>query len=148
MQFHGSAGVIGWDKEKQLVHAELMQGTILEVPELSLRLSASRKVTLSVQTVKVEQYLLRVDGQESPPLWLSVELPWRSPPRQVNVWRGAHVWHVGNTSLDSGAAEPVVEFEALPGHEYFIERQCIMSNKAGYGEGGWLCDPGHPYDEL
>ena len=84
---------------------------------------------------------------------LSLTLPWGVPlPVQVNVWRGAHVWHVANSTKSAAGAErqPVVEFEVLPGLDYLIERECIRSSKAGYndGKGGWLCSPGHPYSEL
>ena len=76
-----------------------------------------------------------------------------NPPTQINVWRGAHVWHVANTTIRpeqhlpdklSAGADPrgqgraqeaidfTVHFEALPGLDYLIERQCIRSMKAGY----------------
>jgi hypothetical protein len=60
---------------------------------------------------------------------IAAVLPWSSPPTQVNVWRGAHVWHVANTSPSSGELKPVIKFEALAGLDYqvLIERQCIRS---------------------
>ena len=41
-----------------------------------------------------------------------------------------------------------VEFEVYY-LDYLIESQCIRM-KAGYndGNGGWLCNPRHPYTEL
>jgi hypothetical protein len=55
---------------------------------------------------------------------IAAVLPWSSPPTQVNVWRGAHVWHVANTSPSSGELKPVIKFEALAGLDYqvLIER--------------------------
>lgn len=116
------------------------------MPEISLSISTSATVTLTLRSPGQEQYVIRVLDALTPTIVTAV-LPWRTPPAQVNVWRGAHVWHVANTSLSAKAAEPVIEFEALPGRDYLIERQCIRSSKAGYGDGkgGWLCDPAHPY---
>ena len=70
---------------------------------------------------------------------IAAVLPWSSPPTQVNVWRGAHVWHVANTSLSSGELKPVIKFEALAGLDYLIERQCIHSMKAGCGKRRGRC---------
>jgi hypothetical protein len=47
----------------------------------------------------------------------------------VNVWQGAHAWHVANGSAS-------VHFEALPGEQYLIERQCPWTDAGG---GGWYC---------
>ena len=104
--------------------------------------------------------MLRLHGAAGPAV-LEAALPWSSTPRQVNVWRGARVWHVANSSAGSSA----VRFEALPGLDYMIERLCFWSASAGYGPtqaspspadprtggrprvgatvGGWLCDAGH-----
>jgi hypothetical protein len=54
--------------------------------------------------------VLRLHGAAGPVV-LEAALPWSSTPRQVNVWRGARVWHVANSSAGSSA----VRFEALPG---------------------------------
>lgn len=128
---------------------------------LSLRTKYGSNVTLTMRSLQrdtgLEQYTLRVQELEparrGQPVMLSLTLPWGVPlPVQVNVWRGAHVWHVANSTKSAAGAErqPVVEFEVLPGLDYLIERECIRSSKAGYndGKGGWLCSPGHPYSEL
>jgi hypothetical protein len=151
-QLRGMAAVVGWDGAGKLDFAQLVQGSLLAVPASSIRLATSTNVTLTLSSPADQQYVLRVLEPVLGATLVTAILPWSSPPTQVNVWRGAHVWHVANTSLSSGEAEPVIEFEALPGEDYLIERQCIRSMKAGYndGKGGWLCDPDHPYyaDEL
>jgi hypothetical protein len=148
-QLRGLAGVVGWSgaSPNNLDHAELIQGSLLHAPQSSLRIATSSNVTLTVRATAQEQYVVRVHEPALEPVMVTAVLPWSSPPTQVNVWRGAHVWHVANTSLNSGDWEPVVEFEALPGLDYVVERQCIRSTKAGYndGQGGWLCNPSHPF---
>jgi hypothetical protein len=143
-QVEGVAGVVGWgaDGHKQLDHAELVQGTWLSAPKSSFRISASLKVSLTIKSPSDEQYVLRVHGPSSEPVVINITVPWASPPKQVNVWRGAHVWHVTNNTLNSGSIEPALVFEVLPGLDYLIERQCYRSPKAGYhdGKGGWLCN--------
>ena len=135
-------------------HAQLVQGTLLDAgPGSNVRLDASANVTLTLRSPAREQYVVRVLEPILGATTITAKLPWSSPPTQVNVWRGAHVWHVANTSLGRGTPEPTVVFEALPGEDYLIERQCIRSPKAGYndGKGGWLCNPDEPYastDEL
>ena len=147
-QLHGLAAVVGWSGAlpTQLTHVEMVRGSLLSVPGSSLRLVTDATVTLSVKTKATEQYILRVHDAITPTM-VTATLPWSTPPTQVNVWRGAHVWHVANTTLNSGVAEPAVVFEALPGEDYIIERQCVRSMKAGYGDGkgGWLCNPAHPF---
>ena len=131
----------------ELDHAELVQGSLLAAPQSSLSIATSANVTLTLKSLGKEQYVIRVLEPVLGPTMITAVLPWKnSAPAQINVWRGAHVWHVSNTSLNSGVMEPVIEFEALPGLDYLIERQCIRSPKAGYndGKGGWLCDPAHP----
>lgn len=154
-QLRGVAAVVGWGGDagtlQRLDHAMLVHGTVLAVPDANLRIVASTNVTLTLRSPGQERYIIRILEPVIGATKVTVALPWASPPKQVNVWRGAHVWHVANTSLDSGEAEPIVNFEALPGLDYLIERQCVRSMKAGYsdGKGGWLCDPSQPYnDEL
>ena len=168
----GEAGVIGWDSTssfKALRHVLLVKGSRLDAGErlgvlrpLKLRTKYGSNVTLSLDSLQsdtgMEQFRMRVQELEparrGQPVFLSVTLPWDAPlPVQVNVWRGAHVWHVANSSKSEviqNRRQPVVEFELLPDLEYLIERQCIRSKKAGYddGKGGWLCSPDHPYFEL
>eukprot|EP00937_MAST-01D_sp_MAST-1D-sp2_P007253 g7253.t1 len=127
-----------------------------------LRLETSADVTLTLASTSpgAEQYVLRVLEPVLGATRVAATLPWRSAPTQINVWRGAHVWHVANTTKGAGTRmqqagaatapgpEAVVEFEALPGLDYLIERQCVRSMDAGYndGRGGWLCKLDQPYD--
>ena len=151
-QMNGVSGVVGWgtDGPKQLDHAELVEGTWLSAPKSSFRISTSFKVSLSLTSPSHEQYILRVNGPASDPVVVNLTVPWTSPPQQVNVWRGAHVWHVMNNTLNSGSIEPALVFEVLPGLDYLIERQCVRSQKAGYhdGKGGWLCNIDEENNEL
>jgi hypothetical protein len=73
----------------------------------SIKISSSATVTVTVQTQVKEQYRLRVTDALNP-VTLTVVLPWSVPPVQINVWRGAHVWHVTNTTLNSGELAPVL----------------------------------------
>ena len=153
------AGVVGHRGAAQaLDHVALIQGSHIWVPQSALQILASQNVTLTLKSPAKEQYVLRVhEGSALGPTMITAVLPWSSPPtqvcanaacsqpsltsratgviapRQVNVWRGAHVWHVANTSLGSGELKPVIKFEALAGLDYLIERQCIRSMKAGCG---------------
>jgi hypothetical protein len=143
----GLAAVVGWTGSSmtQIDHVELIQGSLLKVPLSSLQIATSQNVTLSLKSPSKEQFIFRIHPPTSLPTIVTISLPWDTPPKQINVWRGAHVWHVANTTLDTGKS--VIEFEALPGKDYLIERFCIRSMKAGYndGKGGWLCAPNHPY---
>jgi hypothetical protein len=174
--------VVGWDgpalrgtRTGRLGHAamisssERMAGRICKVPmpirtfepnlrQGPLRLAASANVTLTLRATAPDQYVLRLHGGAGPVV-LEAALPRSSTPRQVNVWRGARVWHVANSSAGSSA----VRFEALPGLDYMIEGLCFWNVSAGYGPtqasrrpprtggrprvgatvGGWLCDVGH-----
>lgn len=162
----GLAAVVNWRKER-LVHATLIRGSELQLARefsagkgiLSLRLIASRNTTLSIKETATDQYSLTTDATE--PVIIEATLPWRHTipvTKQVNVWRGARVWHVTNSSASS--ASGAVAFEALPGEYYIIDRQCVWNETAGYGPtqkspspatrtggirnggviGGWLCD--------
>eukprot|EP00943_MAST-04B_sp_MAST-4B-sp1_P001449 g1449.t1 len=156
-QLQGIAAVIGLNANigmhlltKDLDHVELMQGSFLDVPKYSLQIRTSANVSLTIKSLSKEQYSLRIHSSSSgsKPVFVSAILPWDTPPKQVNVWRGAHVWAVSNTTLNSGILEPLVKFEALIGYDYLIERQCIRSKKAGYGDGGWLCSPEKHVNEV
>eukprot|EP01051_Picozoa_sp_SAG22_P001147 SAG22_NODE_42_length_25431_cov_5.091580_5_plen_945_part_00 len=132
-QLQGLAAVVGSrGREDNLTHVELLQGSALVVPRSSLRIVTSAKVTLSLRALAVDQYELRVHGSAGPTI-IEADLPFRTPPEQVTVWRGAHAWHVGDSS--SGR----IRFEALPDLVYLIESRCLWSLDAGYGQGGWLC---------
>ena len=150
-ELYGVAGVVGWSGQdpQSIDHVTLIEGCFLSVPNSNLMVSLSQNVTLSIVLQSPEQYILTVHSPIVSPTIVTIQLPWKSPPKQVNVWRGSHVWHVTNTSLDVGEMNPTIRFEALPGLEYLIERLCVRSIKAGYndGKGGWLCDPEHPYNE-
>ena len=93
-QTDGVASVVGWgtDGPKQLDHVELVKGTWPSAPKSSFRISTSSKVSLSLKSPSHEQYILRVNGPASDPVFVNLTVPWTSPPKQVNVWRGAHVW--------------------------------------------------------
>ena len=153
----GLAAVVNW-RQEQLVHATLIRGSELHIR--AVRLLMSHNVTLLIKETAADQYSVTMkDATE--PVMIEVTLPWRrSIPatKQVNVWRGARVWHVANSSAYSTAG--TVTFEALPGEHYIIDRQCVWSKMAGYGPtqkspspatmngglrsggvvGGWLCD--------
>ena len=155
LKLKGLATVIGLTKDqssKRLDYIEFIQASMLDLPEQSIRIITSANVTLTIKSPSKEQYILRIHSSSvgSKPTMVTIMLPWDTPPpKQVNVWRGSHVWHVANTTLNAGNLEPIIHFEALLGLDYLIERQCIRSMKAGYGDGGWLCNPGQPYqDEL
>ena len=142
----GVAGVVGWKGQdaSALMHAMLVQGTLLSLPKVGLRVHASQNVTMTLRSPSIGQYVVHVLSPVVSTTVLTVNLPWHAPaPTQINVWRGSHVWHVTNTTLGSGMMSPEIVFEALPGHDYLIERFCVRSMKAGYndGKGGWLCDP-------
>ena len=146
----GVAGVVGWrgDDPTNVQHVEMIQASLLSVSHSGLYIHASENVTLTLRSPTVGQFILRVITPVVTPTTLTITLPWRSLPKQVNVWRGAHVWHVTNSTLNpKGENDTTVTFEALSGLDYLIERFCVRSDKAGYGDGkgGWLCDPSHPY---
>ena len=149
-QLIGLAGAVGWHgaDPTSVDHVELVQGSLLSVPRSDLYIHSSQNVTLTLRSPAVGQFIVRVHAPVVQPTTLTMSLPWESLPKQVNVWRGAHVWHVTNSSLNpKRVADTTVTFEAMPGLDYLIERFCIRSKKAGYGDGkgGWLCDPGDPY---
>ena len=138
----GRAGVVGWTSHTDDV--TLVQGTLLSLPKVGIRVHATQNVTMTIRSSSVGQYVVRVQSPVVSTAMLTLTLPWKAPaPMQINVWRGSHVWHVTNTTLGSGVLSPEIVFEALPGHNYLIERFCVRSMKAGYndGKGGWLCDP-------
>ena len=139
----GTAAVVGVERGiPNVAHLELVQGTLLALPRQGVRLSTSAVTTLSLQAIAADQ--LRLTHDSTTPVTVELQLPWASPePRAINVWRGAHVWHVANGTAAGGVA-----FEILPGESYLIERQCQWSTApgVGYGQGGWLCDPEH--DDL
>lgn len=147
--FHGVAGVVGWQTPEHSIdinnsspvldHVELIECTLFAMPRLSLSISLSSPATMALRSPHKDQYIIKIE-RTTAPVTVTAVLPWSTSPTQINVWRGAHVWHVSNSSLGSDQREPTVEFEALPGMDYLIENQCIWSMKAGYGEGGWLCD--------
>jgi hypothetical protein len=139
----GLAGVVGWNGEnkRSINHVHLIQGRYFSVPNSGLNIKTSQNVTMTITATKPEQYILNVQSPIVSPTTVTINLPWIKPPKQVNVWRGSHVWHITNTSLNSGNINPTITFNALPNLNYLIERFCIRSMKAGYGSGGWLCDP-------
>ena len=152
----GLAAVVNWRRQR-LVHATLIRGSELQLG--TVRLVASRNISLLVKETATDQYSLIV-RDASEPVVIEATLPWRLGPsmKQVNVWRGARVWHVANSSTSSTAG--TVAFEALPGEHYMIDRQCVWNETAGYGPtqkspspatisggtraggiiGGWLCN--------
>lgn len=151
----GLAAVVNWRQER-LVHATLIRGSELQLG--ALRLVGNRNSTLLIKETATDQYSLTMNDATEP-VMIEATLPWRQnvAMKQVNVWRGARVWHVANSSASSVVG--TVSFEALPGEHYIIDRQCVWNETAGYGPtqkspspatargatrpggvtGGWLC---------
>jgi len=168
-QLRGLAAVVGWEQSESgalaLEHALLVKGSVLGAGSalpFNIHTKYGSNLTLTLRSLQsdtgLEQYTLRAVEMEparrGQPVIVSLSLPWSTPlPVQVNVWRGAHVWHVANSSkvVNRRAQQPpIVEFEVLRDRDYLIERQCVRSMKAGYGDGkgGWLCNPDRPYVDV
>jgi hypothetical protein len=153
----GVAAVVNWRQER-LVHATLIRGSELQLG--ALRLVGSRNMTVLIKETGTDQYSFTINDATEP-VAIQATLPWRediTSTKQVNVWRGARVWHVANSSASS--TDGAVAFEALPKEHYIIDRQCVWNETAGYGPtqkspspaivggaarnggviGGWLCD--------
>ena len=157
-KFSGTAGVVGLVEDRGdksasagakhiggrnlvLEHLTVVEATSLVLPAHNLSLTSVASgvpISLALRSLARDQYEITIHS--SVPAMLSLRLPWGGnwPPREINVWRGSHVWHVANGTAANG-----VVFEALPGEVYLVERQCQWSARAGYGNGGWLCDPAH-----
>lgn len=134
-QSSGAEGIVSVDR------VTVVDATVVAVPHMGVRINASSSTSLDISQVSPDQYRLVHRGTAA--TVVKIVLPWQSPlPRAVNVWRGAHVWHITNAT-GSSALTNGLRFEVLPGESYLLERQCQWSNTAGYGSGGWLCDLAH-----
>ena len=124
-----------------LQHIELIDGMQFHLTLPKLHLALSTTGTVSIQRLGHNQYRFKQLGAAA--VMVELVLQWHRalnhPAPVVNVWRGAHVWHITNSTIHDEDAG--VRFEALPEEEYLIETRCRwVAQGAGYGQGGWLCD--------